>query len=399
MGIRRFFRGINREGSSLETRLFWFVAIASLVIEVIGIVTDLLNGLDFGMTVVNTAAVVITLITIAVSQHSGRIDICYVVLCLILNIAVIPTAFIYGGGFSSGMPCYILLGLVMCAVNPSLKRRILTVGISMAGYAALFVIAAKKPEMIRSISEQVMIRDQIIAVFVSSVSISLMLFLFLRDLGRIHDMNIREYSARKRMRLELLESQADNIEEAKRQRKEMRRHNMIITEYAEKGDFDGLLQYLADKQAVDERYTKKTIYCMNPTINTVLGIYARQAMNKKVPLELKTDVSQDIQIPEPELVSVISNVLESAINGAEQSPVSGRIVIADIHTRNGQLVINCKYSCSPEFNGKKEYAGYGGIGIQIVEKIIMARGGIMDFNVENGVVRCRVVINAGAEKK
>mgnify|MGYP003340357338 CR=1 FL=1 len=82
------------------------------------------------------------------------------------------------------MPCFILLGLVMCAVNPNLKRRILTVGISVAGYTALFVIAAKRPELIRTISEQAMVRDQIIAVVVSAFTISLLLFLFLWRYGK-----------------------------------------------------------------------------------------------------------------------------------------------------------------------------------------------------------------------
>jgi len=387
------------QNGSLAKRLFWFVAFGALLIEVISIVIDRLNGLGYFMTVVNVVAILITLLTMFIAWHTEKYSTCYTVLCLLINLAVIPVAFLSGGGFYSGMPCFILLGLVMCAVNPHTLKRMITVTVALIGYTALCLITLKQPDLIAPISEKTQIRDMIVALFISAVAISFILSLLISDLRKINEMNMRVYGARTRMRLELLESQADNIEEAKRQRSEMRRHNMIISELAEKGDYDGLLKYLSDKQAGDERYNKKTIYCMNTTINSVLGIYARQALKKKVPMEIKTDVSQELPIPEPQLVAMISNVLESAINGAEQSGAPERIVSVDIHTKSEKLVINCRYSCVPGFSGQNEFTGHAGIGIEIVEKLVKANGGIMDFNVENGMVQCCLVINVGAEKK
>jgi len=397
--IRRFFRGIFRLEGGLEKRLFWFIALMSLLIEVVCIVTDLLNGFGYYMMLVNAAAMVITFLTMGVAWKTEKYGIGYVILCLLINLAIVPTALLNGGGFASGMACYVVLGLLMCAVNLDTKKRLINVGIAMAGYIVFYIIVKKNPWMITQVSKEAMILNTIIAVFVSVVIISWTLSMLVRDIQKVHAMNVREYGARTRMRLELLESQADNIEEAKRQRSEMRRHNMIITEYAEKGDFDGLLQYLTDKNAVDERYNKKAIYCMNATINTVLGIYTRQAMQKKVPMELKTDVSQELPIPEPELVSVVSNVLENAINVAEQAAAPERIVMVDIHTKSEKLVINCKYSCDPALAGEREFTGHSGVGIEIVDRLVKANGGIMDFNTENGMLHRRVVLNLGAEKK
>lgn len=398
MKINRMIRDMFSREGGLEKRLFWFVTFAILVVEFLCIIIDALNLINGKIFVLNLSGIVLTAVNGLVASTTKKYSFCYTVLCLILNLILMPVTFVYAGGFNSGMPVFLTLAIIACAVHPSSILRYITAGIALLGYTALFWLVVKNPAMVTPISVKSAQTDIVISVLIAAFAVVGLLSFIVSDMRSIYNSDVREYETRTRMRLELLEAQTENIEEAKHQRKEMRRHNLIITEFAEKGDFEGLLNYLQEKKFVDEKYNKKMIYCMNGTINSVLEIYARQAQKKRIPMDIRTDVTPEIDIPNPDLVTLVSNIVENAITGAENSGNPEKKVFVDIHTRDGKLVIICKNSCNRYLSLSDGYPGHPGIGISIVEKIVRVYGGIMNYTIENGMIQCQLIIHIGEKK-
>jgi len=387
----------SQEGG-LEKRLFWFTTFSVIVVQFLSIIIDMLNGNSGKIFVLNLSGIVLTVVNGLAASSTKKYSMCYTFLCLILNVILMPMTFVYSGGFYSGMPIFLLMAILVCAVHPALKWRYITSGVALVVYTVLFWLTCTRPGMVTQLSEAAALVDVVLSVVISAVVVVGILSFIVSDMRNIHNSDVREYETRTRMRLELLEAQTENIEEAKHQRKEMRRHNLIITEFAEKGDFDGLLNYLQEKKTVDEKYNKKMIYCMNGTINSVLEIYARQAQKKRIPMDIRTDVMPEISIPNPDLVTLVSNVLENAIAGAENSGNPEKKVFVDIHTRDSKLVIICKNSCTRYLSLSDGYPGHPGIGISIVEKIVRVYGGIINYTIENGMIQCKLIIHIGENR-
>ena len=394
-GLRTLLNRIASRQDSLESRLFWFISYASVIVEILCIAIDILNGNGCRLSAVLGAAAVLTVFNGMYCYRSKRFLHCYSVLICLINFLVLPASFLICGGYLSGIPVYMAFGLILCAVHPNAKSRFLTFLFSSFAFAALFRYVTVHPEAVRTIPGESLRLSQICAVAENSVAVIILLSFLISEIRDIDKHHVREYEKKTRMRMDLLESQTENIEEAKYQRNQMRRHNMIITEFAEKGDMEGLAEYLSEKKRNDEKYNKKQIYCMNSTINSVLEIYARMASNSRIPLQINADVGPEVRIPDPELVSLVSNILENAVTGAEKSGVSEKRVSVDIRTKDGKLILICRNTCRPNIDLSGGYPGHPGIGIDIVEKILHKHGGLLNYQMDNGVIQCRLVINMG----
>ena len=73
-----------------------------------------------------------------------------------------------------------------------------------------------------------------------------------------------------------MEIMRESEKEAARIRHDVRHHTFLIKEYVQKGEFDGLMEYL-DQYNSDVENQKVKYICQNRAVNSILSVYARKA--------------------------------------------------------------------------------------------------------------------------
>ena len=379
--------------SSMEEKLFVLGAVCVFSVELAALILNMDFGPGTGVFGILTAAIAFTMADIVYAYKTERFSLSYTILCLLVNLVLIPLIFVNAGGFRSGMPVYIVLGFVMTGTQLDRKMRLYTAAVSLLVDVVLFVLVLRYPGIVVPIPQETVCSDVIWAVYLCGISTMITMTAFLNSYRVYSDKNRREYEQKTEIRMALLESQVDNIGDIKRQRHNMRHHNQIIMAFAERNDVQGLRRYLREKQYSDEFYTRR-LYCHNVMINNILTIYDRIAKKKNVVLDIKTDVSSDLAISEKELTALVSTIVENAINGAEISGSEDRTVELNIHEKGRRLILNCSNPCSPDISGNEKYPGVPGSGIEEIEAILDERGGLLDYRIESGRVSCHMIVDA-----
>ena len=384
---------ITDPNGTMEEKLFDIAAISSSVIQLLNLIAMFFFRVRPELLIIAGAVLLLSLAISLISYKAKAFRGGYTVLCLLINIILIPCVFIFCGGFHSGRPVYMVLGVVLCGCHPSHRSGQLTAGVAAVVYALLFVLVVLRPDMIHPIPEYAVIPDISGALFIGTVMVMMLTGFYLSFYRNMNEKNMKDYEQKTEMRTALLESQIENIEDVKRLRHNMRHHNSIISEYAEKHDLKGLRNYLREKQYSDEFYSKR-LYCMNVSVNNILTIYDRIAQNKGVEMSIDADVKSEAKIDENDLNNMISTVLENAINGALTSGREDKKVRLEIRERGHRLVVNCRNTCSRMLKDMSEYPGFPGTGIEAVERTLDSVGGILDYSIENGEVICRLIVDA-----
>jgi len=107
------------------------------------------------------------------------------------------------------------------------------------------------------------------------------------------------------------------IDAARRQRHDSRHHRIVLAEHLLRGQVDRALAYLEqlDNEA-SETPTDKFIWCENDTINAILSGLSRRAKAKGVAFEVTANVERAVNVPDIDLVAVVANLVENAVNAA-----------------------------------------------------------------------------------
>ena len=194
--------------------------------------------------------------------------------------------------------------------------------------------------------------------------------------------------------VELLEEAA---QEGRRIRHDVRHHNIVIAEYARKGQNEELLQYLNDYNKALNGEIQDYV-CSNTMVNNLLSEYTRKAKEKGIEVELEVELEKKLPIPGIDLVAILANAYENAIYGCTESGAArdGRkcFIHLMIRRKAGKLVICCKNTCSPEPEyGQSKQVFTGGIGVSSIIETADKFGGEYDFKNDNGVFVFRLVMN------
>lgn len=377
----------------MEKLLFMFSSCCVLLVLVSNFILYCYYGLGPRMVGVKGSAFLLTLILVFVAGRTKAYGMCYTILCFLLSIVILPVTFIRAGGFKSGAPVYMIMCFLMCGCHIDRVMRLLTTGVALVFYAMVCFLTLRYPQLVYNLPEEAVVPEIILAFYLCSVAVVFVTSMFLNSCSNAYKKNLRDYEQKTEMRMALLESQVENIEDVKRQRHNMRHHSQIIQSYAEKKDLKGLRRYLQEKQYSDEFYSKK-LYCMNMDVNNILTIYSKMAEHKGIIMNIHADVKNPITIDEKEFTNMLSTVVENAINGAESSGKSDKLVTLDIREKGPRLVIRCENTCSDDISSMDQFPGIPGNGIEAIRRTLEDNGGILDYNVDNGKVSCLVIVDA-----
>lgn len=199
--------------------------------------------------------------------------------------------------------------------------------------------------------------------------------------------------------MELLE---ESVESSRRIHHDVRHHNAVIAEYARRGQYEELLQYLKEYDKETDVCATGSI-CVNTAVNNILSAYTRRAKKEQIDVTLDVELGREPEIPNIDLVTILANAYENAIYGCieakKSSPERPCFIHLMLKRKKNKLVISCSNTCQTEAELKNGQPGpefTGGIGVLSIIKTAEQYEGGYDFRNDQGVFKFRLIMNIPA---
>ena len=169
-----------------------------------------------------------------------------------------------------------------------------------------------------------------------------------------------------------------------------RHHNLIMLEYANNNDFESVKEYLKNLVEIDNKASGEIRYCENRTINTIITVYERRAKENGILVKVAADSSRELTVLPQDLVVVIANLFENAINATLKLKNRDKFIDIRIKESSKRLVIKVENPC--EANYAFDESGFG-VGIRSVIATTNKYEGMYDFAAEDGIFSAKIILN------
>lgn len=209
------------------------------------------------------------------------------------------------------------------------------------------------------------------------------------------------YNAAEKQRAELqsqfllrqVEMMEASVQEAQRIRHDARHHNLQIQEYLQNGQHDALLRYLGEYERDAERNRIVTL-CENLAANSILCAYSRKAMQQGIAVHTDVTLERDAGISDIDLVAILANLMENAINGCLGSGKPQPVIHVYLGRKVKKLVIVVRNTSHGEvvFENGLPKSQAGGIGITSILHSASRYAGEYDFRNEDGFFSCQLLL-------
>ncbi len=190
----------------------------------------------------------------------------------------------------------------------------------------------------------------------------------------------------------LLQIEKENLQMAqeRRIRHDRRHHNRVLLEFANKNDIETVKDYLKTLVDDDSDSLREISCCKNPTINTVLSVYEKKAKEAGIKVKIAVRAGHDIPVSPKDLVIVIANLFENAINATKKIKSGEKLIDIDIREKENRLLVKIENPCKA--NLRFDESTYG-IGINSVITATNKYEGMFDFTVKNEKFISKICLN------
>jgi sensor histidine kinase regulating citrate/malate metabolism len=176
-------------------------------------------------------------------------------------------------------------------------------------------------------------------------------------------------------------------ESARRLKHDMKNHIMVIAKFLQEGEMEQAKEYMSKiMDKLNQIYTY--IETGNSLMSHILNEKFEQAHKQQIQIKAQIENLPFSKLDSVDFTSVLSNILDNAIEGASGEVPSIAVEIAQKRSYEMILVKNTIASSILEKNpslvsskGKDETHGYG---IAQIKKITEKYGGLIDFYEEKG---------------
>ena len=231
-----------------------------------------------------------------------------------------------------------------------------------------------------------------------TVAVYVMIFRYIAQSD--HTNRMKQLQANEKFLQAQIDSYKKLGENARQTRHDFRHHSMVIAEYAKNKDYQGILAYLSEYDE-KERGKYQETFCNNHAADTVLSAYANRCEQNSIEFGSDVWLEENERISDYDLVTILANILENAVNGCMELEEKRRVEISVV-PKGGKLVMVCKNTCVPDIlfeNGLPKNRGRDGIGVESILSTSAKYGGVVDFSASDGVFVCQVILSNKRKKK
>lgn len=200
----------------------------------------------------------------------------------------------------------------------------------------------------------------------------------------------REVETQNKLLLAQIEAENIQLLADSQARHDRRHHDLVMLEFANNNDIESVREYLENLVESENKVWGEVRYCDNMTANTVLTVYERKAKEKNISVKISANVSRDIEILPQDLVIVIANLFENAINATAKLKNKNRQIDISIKENAKRLLIKMENPCKGNFVFDESCFGIG------ISSVIATAGkydGMYDFSAESGVFSAKISLN------
>lgn len=173
-------------------------------------------------------------------------------------------------------------------------------------------------------------------------------------------------------------------------RHDRRHHNLVMLEFANTGDIDSLKEYLKKLVHSEDNIRYDVKHCDNRTINTVLTVYERRAIENDIHVSISANASHNLSISPNDIVIIVANLFENAINATSKIKHKNKLIDISIKENAHRLLIKVENTCKDKLAFDESLYG---IGISSVISIAQKYEGMYDFSAYNGSFSAKVSLN------
>jgi len=175
-----------------------------------------------------------------------------------------------------------------------------------------------------------------------------------------------------------------------RARHDRRHHNLVMLEFANNNDIESVKEYLKNLVESESDVWGEVRYCDNVTVNTVLTVYGRKARKKNISLKISANAGCELTVLPQDIVIIIANLFENAINATERLKNEDRHIDISIKENALRLLIVIENTCGSKI--KFDESLYG-IGIRSIISTTEKYDGMYDFSANNGIFSAKISLN------
>ena len=156
------------------------------------------------------------------------------------------------------------------------------------------------------------------------------------------------------------------------------------------GDIKGALKYIEEYNLSLDSF-KQTEFCPHVTVNAILNSFYSKATSDGIKVSVSADTKPDIGVSDTDLVAILSNILENAINGCKESEKEKEISV-NIKTVSDKTVIVCSNPCKDGLEIENLMIKQKGIGISSILFSARKYNGDISHRTDNGRLTVCVIL-------
>ena len=186
------------------------------------------------------------------------------------------------------------------------------------------------------------------------------------------------------------------LQETSEIRHDFRQHIVYISELLEQGQIEKAKKYLSPIMETVNRTHR--IICNNQAVDAIANHYDDIARSRNVVVSWSFDLTDKLPIDEADMCAVMGNLVENAIQAAEQLEGDNRLVNVRIGLLPPKTLVISIYNAYKgrlilDKNGlpiteKKNH----GIGLRSVKNIVERYGGTMEIETHNGIFNVSILM-------
>lgn len=179
-------------------------------------------------------------------------------------------------------------------------------------------------------------------------------------------------------------------------RHDLRHHFHVLAGFAAQGNMEGIMDYLIQVQG--DIPAGDLGLCENAVVDSVAGYFSPLYRENGIPLSFGLDLPRSLPVPDADLCSVLSNLLENAMEASLRTASEKRKVQVSARLHSGNMVL---LSVENNYDGEvREKNGVflsskrpgEGIGLQAVRHTAEKSGGYVRFHYGDGVFTANVML-------
>ena len=187
-----------------------------------------------------------------------------------------------------------------------------------------------------------------------------------------------------------IEAETTQLAADSQARHDRRHHNLIMLEFANNNDMESVREYLKSLVDSDREVWGDARYCANMTVNTVLTVYERRAVENGITVNISAKAGRDLSVSPQDLVIVIANLFENAINATAKLKSKDKHIDIYIKDSAQRLLIKVENPCKSNLTFDETLYG---VGIRSVISTTNKYEGMYDFIAENGIFSAKISLN------